>query len=244
MAMRLRVAVRSSAKEIPWRSVQTPGRGLCYAMLRQLEPTLARALHDDGWGAHRMVPFGYGPPTFPHATRARGRYTIGGPGYLDLGSPLFALVEAWAKVLVGTPLIEWGGVALRVGGVELIESPSFESGQAVLRTVTPVVVKGSGRGPDGVRTTRQAFLLPGEPEFAGYFAAGLRRKAETIGVDPGVTVEEITWVGARRVVDAGKGAKVGAPLEARLRGAPETLRALWSWGLGQSTSVGFGWVGA
>ncbi|CAO5168473.1 CRISPR-associated endoribonuclease Cas6 [Frankia sp. AiPs1] len=242
--MRLRVAVHTRAREIPWRSVHAPGRALCYRMLGEVDPALARTLHEEGWGPHRMVPFGYGPPVFPRATRVRGRYATGGAGYLDLGSPLFALVDAWAKVVIGIPLIDWGGVALNVLGVELMEAPSFESGHATLRTVTPVVVKGSGRGPDGVRTSRQAFLLPGEPEFAAYFATGLRRKAQSIGVDPDVTVEEISWVGARRMVEAGKGAKIGAPLEARLRGAPETLRSLWSWGLGQSTSVGFGWVAA
>ena len=242
--MRLRVAVRTTARELPWQSVQAPGRGLCYSLLRQVEPQIAAELHEQGWGAHRMAPFGYGPPVFPHAARVKGRYAIGGRGYLELGSPLFGLVEAWAKALVATPLIDWGGVALHVEDVDLVEAPSFESGRAVMRTVTPVVMKGSGRGPDGVRTTRQAFLLPHEPEFAGYFTQSLRRKAETIGLDSRVVLERITWVGAKRSIDVGKGKKLGAPIEVELRGAPETLRALWSWGLGQATSAGFGWVAA
>lgn len=242
--MRLRVAVRTTARELPWRSVQAPGRGVCYSLLRQIEPATATVLHDQGWGTHGMVPFGFGPPVFPGAARVKGRYAIGGRGYLELGSPLFALVEAWAKVLAGTPMIDWGGVALHVEGIDVIEAPSFESGRAAMRTVTPVVMKGSGLGPDGVRTTRQAFLLPGEPEFAGYFAASLRRRAETIGVDPNITLEEITWIGARRSIDVSQGKKIGAPIGVGLRGAPETLRALWSGGLGQSTSVGFGWVAA
>nr|WP_232295445.1 CRISPR-associated endoribonuclease Cas6 [Parafrankia sp. EUN1f] len=229
---------------MPWQSVQAPGRGLCYGLLRQVAPEVASQLHEQGWGEHRMVPFGFGPPVFPHAPRLKGRYAIGGRGYVELGSPLFALVEAWAKVLAGIPMLDWGGVALHVEGVEVVEAPSFESGRAVLRTVTPVVVKGSGLGPDGVRTTRQAFLLPQEPEFAGYFAQSLRRKAETIGVDPQVALHAVTWVGARRSVDVGKGKKSGAPVEVELRGAAETLRALWSWGLGQSNSAGFGWVAA
>jgi CRISPR-associated endoribonuclease Cas6 len=191
-----------------------------------------------------MAPFGFSPPTFPQAKRVKGQYAIGGRGYLELGSPLFALVEAWAKVLADTPMIDWGGVALHAEGVEIVEAPSFESGMATMRTVTPVVMKGSGRGPDGERTTRQAFLLPWETEFAGYFAQSLRRKAETIGLDPDVALERITWAGAKRSIDVGKGKKVGAPVGVELRGAPDTLRAFWSWGLGQATSAGFGWVAA
>lgn len=237
--------MRTAVRELPWGSVQAPGRGLCYSLLRQVEPAVASLLHEQGWGAHRMVPFGFGPPVFPHAARAKGRYAIGGgPGYVELGSPLFALVEAWAKVLADMSMIDWGGVALHVESVDVVEAPSFESGRAVMRTVTPVVMKGSGRGPDGERTTRQAFLLPHEPEFAGYFAQSLRRKAETLGVDPQVVLNAVTWVGARRSIDVGKGKKSGAPVEVELRGAAETLRALWSWGLGQSNSAGFGWVAA
>lgn len=237
--------MRTAARELPWQSVQAPGRGLCYGLLRRVEPEVAAQLHEQGWGAHRMAPFGFGPPVFPHAPRVKGRYALGGgPGYVELGSPLFAVVQAWAKVLADTPMLDWGGVALHVHGVEVVEAPSFESGRAVMRTVTPVVMKGSGRGPDGVRTTRQAFLLPQEAEFAGYFAQSLRRKAETLGVDPGVVLHGVTWVGAKRSIDVGKGKKLGAPLEVELQGAPETLRALWSWGLGQANAAGFGWVAA
>lgn len=240
--MRLRVSVRTTARELEWRNVQLPGRGLCYGLLAQVEPQVAQILHVDGWGVHRMAPFGFGPPTFPRAKRVAGRYSIGGHGYLELGSPLHAVVEAWAKILAVTPMIDWGGTALHVEGVDIVEAPSFESGFASLRTATPVVMKGSGLGSDGVRTTRQAFLLPTEPEWPGYFAQSLRRKAETIGVDPDVTLETISWVGAKRGMDTAKGKKVGAPVEVGLRGAPETLQALWSWGLGQATSGGFGWV--
>ncbi|WP_425329410.1 CRISPR-associated endoribonuclease Cas6 [Streptomyces inhibens] len=31
-------------------------------------------------------------------------------------------------------------------------------------------------------------------------------------------------------------------MEVELSGPPKTLRALWSWGLGQANSAGFGWV--
>ncbi|WP_131766349.1 CRISPR-associated endoribonuclease Cas6 [Candidatus Protofrankia californiensis] len=242
--MRLRVSIRTTARELEWRNVQLPGRGFCYSLLQKVEPKVAGRIHGEGWGTHRMAPFGFGPPTFPQARRVKGHYAVGGYGYLELGSPLHVVVEAWAKILTTTPMIDWGGVALRVEGVDIVDPPAFADGTATLRTVTPVVMKGSGRGPDGVRTTRQAFLLPWEPEFAGYFAQSLQHKAETIGVDPDVTLEQITWAGAKRSFDTGKGKKAGAQVEVRLRGAPETLGALWSWGLGQATSGGFGWVSA
>ncbi len=240
--MRLRVSVRTTARELEWKNVQLPGRGLCYSLLRNVEPKVAENLHGQGWGVHRMAPFGFGSPVFPQARRVKGRYAVGGRGYLELGSPLFAVVEAWAKILAKTPLIDWGGAALHVESVDLVDPPAFGDGIGVLRTVTPVVMKGSGRGPDGLRTTRQAFLLPWEPEFPGYLAQSLQRKAETIGVDPDVTLEQIIWMGAKRSFDVGDGKKIGAPVEVRLRGAPETLGMLWSWGLGQANSAGFGWI--
>lgn len=190
-----------------------------------------------------MVPFGHGAPVFPGAARRRGRYAVGGTGIVELGSPLLAVVRAWAQAVGVRRLIDWGGAAMHVQAVELVDPPGFSSGVAVMRTTTPVVLKGSGRDADGVRTTRQAWLLPGEPEFEGYFAQGLRRKAETLGLDPDVTLERIVWVGAKRSFDVEDGKKVGAPIAVELRGAPPTLAALWSWGLGQANSAGFGWVG-
>jgi CRISPR-associated endoribonuclease Cas6 len=241
--MRLRVYVRTAARELPWVEVQRPGRGLCYTLLRASDPELAERIHERGWGRHRMAPFGYSPPIFPNAPKLHGRYSLGGgPGYLELGSPLVGVVEAWAKALVGQPILDWGGTALHVRNVELVDPPEFDDGAAVMQTVTPVVMKGSGLGDDGARTTRQAWLLPGEPEFTGYLAQNLRRKAETLGIEPDISLERITWVGAKRGIDVEKGKKIGARLGVELRGAPETLRAIWSWGLGQATSAGFGWV--
>lgn len=104
-----------------------------------------------------------------------------------------------------------------------------------MRTPTPVVIKGSGRDGDGVRRTRQAWVLPSEPEFPEYFAGNLRRKAHTLGLDPDVELDAITWVGPKRSFAVSGGLKPGAPVEAELRGAPETLRAIWSWAWGRPT---------
>ncbi len=76
----------------------------------------------------------------------------------------------------------------------------------------------------------------------------IRRKAETLGLDPQVTLEAVSWVGPKRsfaVSGAGGGGKKpGACVEVVLSGAPETLGALHSWGIGQANSAGMGWIGA
>lgn len=242
--MRLRLAVTTAASELPWDAVLAPGRGLVYDVLARTAPELGRRLHGEGFGAHGMVPFGHGAPVFASARRRRGRYAAGGGGVVEFGSPLPEVVEALAAGLVVREVVDWGGVAFRLTGIKVLSPPDFASGRAVLRTVTPVVMKGSGRGEDGVRTTRQDWLLPAEPEWAGYFQGNLRRKAESLGCDPGVSLESVTWIGPKRGFRVGQGVKPGAAVEVEVSGAPETLRALWSWGLGQANSAGFGWISA
>lgn len=242
--MRLRLWVRTSADRLPWREVLRPGRGIAYDLLARQAPELGARLHDRGWGPYGMAPFGYGFPVFPGARRRRGVYAVGGEGVVEFVTPLGDVAQAWAKGLAETSVLDWGGAAFRLRRVELVEPPEFESGAATFRSSTPVVMKGSGRDDAGVRTTRQAWLLPTDGEFPFYFEQNLRRKAEALGTDPGVTLERITWVGAKRSFAVSEGLKVGAPAEVELRGAPETLRAIWSWGLGQATSAGFGCVAA
>lgn len=223
-------------------AVLRPGRSLVYDLLAGGAPELGARLHDHGVGPYGMAPFGYGAPVFPNAPRRRGRYAAGGAGFLELGSPVPEVVGAWASALASREVIDWGGVALRVRDVVPVDPPEFAAGRARMRTVTPVVMKGSGRGDDGVRTTRQAWVLPGEPEFDAYFAGNLRRKAESLGLDPEVELDAITWVGPKRSFTVSNGLKPGALVEVELSGPPETLRAIWSWGLGQANAAGFGWV--
>jgi CRISPR-associated endoribonuclease Cas6 len=240
--MRLRLEIMTSATELPWHAVLAPGRGIAYDLLVRTEPDLASRLHEAGWGPYGMVPIGHSAPKFPAAKRRRGVYAVGGRGVVEFGSPLPEVVEAWARALQGREVLDWGGVALRLAGLSVLEPPEFASGQARLRSQTPVVMKGSGRDATGVRTTRQAWLLPYEPEFAAYFAQNLRRKAETVGLAPEVQLDAITWVGAERSFAVREGAKPGAPVEVDLYGDPAALRAIWSWGLGQANAAGFGWV--
>jgi CRISPR-associated endoribonuclease Cas6 len=242
--MRLRIEVTTSAAEVPWREVLRPGRSLLYDLLAHGAPDLGQQLHEKGFGLHGMVPFGHSAPLFPQSPRKRGAYVAGGRGFIEIGSPLLAVVEGWATALATRELLDWGGVALRMLNVVPLDPPEFASGRARLRTVTPVVMKGSGRNEDGVRQTRQAWVLPAEPEFPAYFAQNLMRKAETLGLDPDIELDAITWIGPKRSFAVSGGLKPGAPVEAELRGSPEVLQAIWSWGLGQANSAGFGWVAA
>ncbi|WP_217712073.1 CRISPR-associated endoribonuclease Cas6 [Kitasatospora sp. NA04385] len=161
---------------------------------------------------------------------------------MEFGSPLPQVVRALASGFKERELLDWGGVALRLTGLSVLAPPEFAEGRAVFRTVTPVVMKGSGYSEDGVRGPRQAWVLPGEREWAGYFQGNLRRKAETLGLDAGVGLESVFWVGPRTSVVGKYGSKPGAAVEVELSGAPQTLRALWSWGLGQANSTGCGWI--
>lgn len=242
--MRLRLEVRTAAEQLPWREFVRPGRGFAYGLLAGADAKLSARLHSEGWGAHRMVPFGHGAPVFPSARRQPGVYAVGGRGCVEFGSPLLAVVQAWATGVAAHRVIDWGGVAFRVDNVQVVEPPPFASGRARFRTTTPVVMKGSGRDLEGQRVTRQAWLMPTDAEFPVYFTGNLRRKAETLGLDPEVTLEAITWLGPKRSFAVSDGLKTGMPVEVDLRGAPETLQAVWSWGLGQANSAGFGWVAA
>ena len=151
--------------------------------------------------------------------------------------------------LASTPVIAWGPTAFIVDKVEAVEAPAFLSGRAVFRTGTPVVMKASGKDDAGARTTRQAWCLPGEPEWDVYVEGNLRRKAQTLGLDQDVILEGVNWVGPKRSFAVGSangpgGKKPGACVEIALSGSPETLAALHSWGLGQANSAGMGWINA
>ncbi|UQA90758.1 CRISPR-associated endoribonuclease Cas6 [Streptomyces halobius] len=242
--MRLQVAVTTVASELPWAGVLAPGRGVVYDLLARCAPELDRRLHEEGMGPHGMAPFGYGAPVFPSARRRRGRYAAGGGGVVEFGSPVPEVVEALAAGFTSRELLDWGGVAFRLTGVSAVEQPAFSSGRVRWRTATPVVMKGSGRDESGALGPRQAWVLPAEPEWPVYMQGNLRRKAETLGLDPGVELEAVSWIGPKRSFAVGSGMKPGAEVEVELSGPPETLRALWSWGLGQANSAGFGWVRA
>lgn len=240
--MRLRIELTTRAPVIPWDDVLRPGRGVVYHLLNRSDPTLANQLHEQGFGPRRMVPFGYGAPVFPRARAQRGQYAAGGPGVWELGSPLPGMVGAWMEALAGQGTLGWAGIPLRVRRMVPMAPPAFDSGRAEFRTVTPVVVKAPVLTPAGGR--RDSDLLPYEDGFTAAFEQNLRHKAETLGLEPDIAVERVTWVGAKRSFAVKDGRQVGAPLGVELRGSPALLRALWCWGLGRANSAGFGWITA
>lgn len=240
--MRVRIDVTTQAKSLPWAKVLDPGRGLAYGLLAASNPELGSQLHDHGWGPHKMVPFGHSAPVFPFSRRQKGEYGTGGKGYIEFGSPLPEVSTALIQGLVRRELIDWGGVAMRVLGLQLMEPPDFSSGWARFRTETPVVAKSSQwMAPDG--SIGREWLLPTDPEFPAALQQNLERKAETLGVSTDIALQEITWVGPKRSFAVGRGTKPGAAVEVEVSGHPQTLQALWSWGLGQSNAAGFGWIG-
>lgn len=247
--MRLRLTFHTAARELAWDHVLSPGRAFAYSLLERGAPDLGASLHAEGHGPYGMAPFGYSAPNFPAARKRRGVYAADGPGLLEFGSPLPEVVEAWAAALSSTSVVAWGPTAFIVDKVETVEPPVFLSGRAVFRTSTPVVMKTSGKDDSGARTSRQAWCLPGEPEWDVYVEGNLRRKAETLGLDQDVTLEGVTWIGPKRSFAVGSasgpgGKKPGACVEIVVSGAPETLSALHSWGLGQANSAGMGWINA
>lgn len=231
----MRVVVKVSAEPgtLPWDSLLGPGRGLAYEALAVHAPALGRRFHQEGHGPYHLRPFGFAPPVFPQAPRVPGSYAVGGVGRLELTSPLLTCAQAFAHYARSTPVLRWGPLPLRVLDAAVIEPPAFTSGRAELHTVTPTIVKGRG----GV------FLLPGDQEWPVRLTENLRRKAATLELDDELDVD-VAWVGRPRLFRVQRSARRGVPVTLRVSGAPETLRALWSWGVGESNSAGFGCVAA
>lgn len=241
--MRVQIEVFTRAPEIPWKEVLRPGRGIVYDLLAETAPQLGKRLHTEGVGPFGLAPFGHSAPRFPDAPRRRGKYLTGGAGALEFSSPLPEVVDALAAGLARTSVLDWGGVALQRNAVSAVAPPDFAEGHGVLRTVTPVLVKGPPRRDERGQPLRsQRWLLPGEPEWEVYFLRNLRRKAEALALAPDVELDAVLRVGPKQSYAVGQGAKIGAEVDVALSGAPETLQALWSWGLGVATSAGFGAV--
>jgi CRISPR-associated endoribonuclease Cas6 len=105
-----------------------------------------------------------------------------------------------------------------------------------------MILKAPKWDEQGERTDREQWLLPGEPRWPFYFEQNLRRKAETLGLDPDVRLEQVHAIGPQRSLAVGDGKKVCSGVEVEISGAPNVLSAIHSWGLGESTSAGLGWI--
>ncbi|WP_330301524.1 MULTISPECIES: CRISPR-associated endoribonuclease Cas6 [unclassified Streptomyces] len=187
---------------------------------------------------------------FPNARRVRGKYAAGGAGYLEIGSPLPEFIQALALDFMdpARSLLDWGGVALQVGSITVLQPPHFTAGRARLRTTNPLHLSDYRAPEPGGEQTPVRALLPEDAAYPVALERNLNRRAETFGHASDITVEGITWVGVRRsfrVTGQGRsGQRTGAPVEVELSGSADGLSALWSAGLGQQTGAGFGWVTA
>ncbi|MEU9379554.1 CRISPR-associated endoribonuclease Cas6 [Streptomyces sp. NPDC048279] len=248
--MRLRLEISTRAREIAWGDVLAPGRGIVYESLYRTAPELAGKIHENGWGPYGIAPFGHSAPTFPNARRVRGTYAVRGSGHLEFGSPLPELVQALALDFMNPArtLLDWGGVALRVGSVTVRQPPGFAGGRARFRTANPLHLSEYERPEPGGEHTPVRALLPQDPGYPVALERNLNRRAETFGHAPDIRIESIMGVGPRRsfrVTGQGRsGQRTGAPVEVEVSGGAGALAALWSTGLGQQTGAGFGWVAA
>ncbi|WP_030225710.1 CRISPR-associated endoribonuclease Cas6 [Actinoalloteichus caeruleus] len=242
--MRVRLQLSSQATRIPWDQVLRPGRGVIYHLLEATAPELGARLHE----SNDPMPAGHGAPVFPNAPRVPRTYAVRGLGYLELGSPLPGLAESWHEELTRRKVLDWGGTALHIEGADLLAPPAFDAGVADFATETPVVLR--LLPPDSPRTAggevgRRPSLpnvLPYEEGFAEALLHNLRRKLDTLKLDSDIKLSEVTPTGPKRSFAIGRGRQAGATVRVRVHGEPDSLRALWAWGLGARNSGGFGWI--
>lgn len=232
--VRLRVAIHTRAREIPWDDVLRPGRSLVYSWLHKVAPALADEVH----GGRSMAPFGYGYPTFPNVAPEPGRYAAGGDGWWEFGTYRPDIAHAVARFLAAKPLVNWGGVAVTVTGVAAARPPDHSGGRATWSTQTPVCVRTS-------RRENNRCVLPREAGHLALLRASARRRATDTGIpiegDPQVWVHS---AGSRRsyLVSGSDTPRIGAPLTVSVVAPPRLLDVLWAVGIGQQTGAGFGWV--
>lgn len=231
--MRFRVDVTAPSGTLAWQDVLGPCRGWFYGLLAEQVPALGAALHERGFGRAGMRPLGCSGPVFPRQRPSRGSFAVGGAGSIWLASPVQEIAASLAAALVERSEVRWGETRWPVRGVALEPAPDFSAGVVEWTTTTPVVLKGGGRD--------NKFLLPDDTEYEARLAANLRRKAEALGL-PAEAAVEVVKAGPRRLFRVDGSAWVGATLVARVEAPPDTLSAVWSWGLGMGNIMGFGWV--
>ncbi|MEU2604351.1 CRISPR-associated endoribonuclease Cas6 [Streptomyces albus] len=234
--VRIRVDVAADAPQMAWRDVHGAARGVAYEVLGAADAELARALHDEGWGGHRLRPLGVTSPQFRGARRKAGVYTTSRDGSVWFGSPVPEIASALIRGLAGRTGLSWGRTRLRVLGFTLdgpaAATPMASPGgsEVVWETATPVVIKREDR-----------YLLPGDEGFTELLEKNLAHKADVLGL-PAPRGVRVLDAGPRRRFEVRGAPRIGAQVRVALAGEPEALDALRSWGLGLDTVQGFGWI--
>ncbi|MGH8897658.1 MAG: CRISPR-associated endoribonuclease Cas6 [Egibacteraceae bacterium] len=230
--MRLVASVSTTDEAIRWEDLHGPGRGVVYAALSEYAPALGTQIHGRGWGRWGLVPFAVSPPEFPGAPRRKGVYAVAGTGTVEFASPLPEVLEAVARYLQRRGALTWARTSFTIQALDAVAPPAFADGVARFTTATAVLVKGV-----------DDYLLPTADGYEFLLGKNLEKKADTLGLPTDVSCE-VTWAGTRRLLRVGGAPKVGAVLDLRVTAAPEVLSSLWSWGVGQLNSAGFGLVRA
>ena len=121
-------------------------------------------------------------------------------------------------------------MTLRIKGVALEDPRDHSSGESVLTTRSPVLVKHEDR-----------CLLPDDPRYRERVLHNVRHKADLLGLPDDIELEVLD-AGPKRLFYVEKAPRVGAAVRVRVHAAPALLDALVDWGLGLCTTEGFGWV--
>lgn len=230
VSVRFRIDVAADDAEMPWADVHGAARGVVYDLLRSQDAQLATQLHDVGWQGSPLRPVGISPPVFFGVKRRTAAYAMSGQGSVWLGSPEPRIAGCLLAGVAGRREIRWGGTVLRVKGVALDPVRDHSSGESILVTGSPVLVKHDDR-----------YLLPDDALYEKRLVHNLRHKADLLGLPNDVELEVLD-AGPRRLFYVEKAPRVGATVRVRVRAAPVLLDALVDWGLGLCTTQGFGWV--
>ncbi len=228
--MRFRVDVAAGAESIPWPEVHSPARGVGYALIGSQDEQLATQLHDHGWAGGPLVPLGVSPPLFQGAPRRPGVYTTSANGSVWLGSPVPQIAAALLAGVAGRSEIRWGTVPLTVKGVQLEEVPDHQSGQAVFRSLTPVLLR-----------FENEYILPDHKMYEDRLRHNLVHRADVLGLPNEVDLQ-VTDAGPRRRFEVQGKPRIGATIRVRVHAAPTLLDALYVGGIGLATNQGFGWL--
>lgn len=267
MRVRVRLNVAKNGS-LSFDALHAPGRAMAYAAVgSKLGADRKAELHEGGEALYHLRPFGFGPPTFPIAKRVKGRWAVGGDGFWEIGSPHHDLVWAFATWLKEQRTITWAGVSMDVVGIEAPTVPEYPEGFGSFTTVSPTVVKDAATAGSAARreardegdprrylnpyrdghgrddgTVDERAVRAERVAFEDGLNRNARKKTETLGLesDLRLSVIEVISSHTRRI---GDGVRVGARIVVDAVGAPEALVMLWAWGLGESNSAGFGWIG-
>ncbi|GAB3460085.1 hypothetical protein GCM10027570_44580 [Streptomonospora sediminis] len=228
--MRFCIEVAAADHEIPWEQVHAPARAVLYELVGEHDAALAAELHDQGWSGSTLRPLGICPPVFAKAKPGSTGIAVCENGRIRLGSPVPRIAGCLLGSIAQRQELRWGGLTVKVGGVQVDPAPDHSAGTAVFETLSPVVLKHESR-----------FLLPEDSWFVDRFVHNVRHKADVLGL-PNEAAVEVLDSGPRRRFHTGKGYRIGARATVRISAAPSLLDALYDWGLGLQTVQGFGWV--